>query len=286
MREYENLAYIDLQKTGSGTIKKVLAAVLDEELVRKNLRGVLDDFDRSKTCFVSVREPLSLYISLFNFGVGSQRGGFYRALGRRGRDDLLVATREGFERWLDFVLDPQNAATVHPEYGNGPCDAIGLLSFRLLSRSVPKALPRMRKEKFQEPDQLRELLQKALFNDYVRLENIGGDLFALFERNSSRIQLRRPLTTAEALMADIPFVNSSVKISDLKPDTVSAALRKRVREREWLFYETFGYDKDPKGQPPKSLSPDADAIGISDEATRLGQKGGRRRRRKERRASR
>jgi len=253
MREYESLAYIDMQKTGSGTIKRVLANTLDEELVRKNLRGIPDDFDRSKVCFISVREPLSLYISLFNFGVGSQRGGFFRALGRRGRDDLLVPTREGFERWLNFVLDPQNAETVKPEYESAPCEVIGLLSFRLLSQSIPNALHKLKKGKFREPNRLRDLMQKAAFNDYVRLENLGGDLFSLFEHHASQIKLRQPLTTAEALMADIPVVNSSAKISDLKPDTVSSGVRQRVREREWLFYETFGYDEYPKGRPPKSL---------------------------------
>jgi len=43
--------------------------------------------------------------------------------------------------------------------------------------------------------------------------------------------------------------NASQKISGLTRERVSPALLDRVREREWLIYETFGYDENPKGIP-------------------------------------
>jgi hypothetical protein len=114
----------------------------------------------------------------------------------------------------------------------------------------------MRKNKFQEPEQIRELFGKRLYEDYVRLENLSGDLFAFLSRHSARLRLRHPLTTAEDLTARIPVKNLSAKISGLRPETVSPELRQRVREREWLFYEAFGYDADTKGRPPKCLLPE------------------------------
>jgi hypothetical protein len=258
MLEYENIAYIDLQKTGSSTIKSVLSDLLDEdEIYRRAHKGIYEEFDQSKLCFVSVREPLSLYISLFNFGVGNRLGGLFKTLRRKGFEDIFEPTRDAFERWLEFVLDPNNASLLRRDYGKSPCNSIGFLSFRLLYMSVPNSLDRMRKPKFQEPDQIRQLLRKSLYDDHVRLENLGADLFAFLSRHSAKLRMRRPLTTVEDLTAMIPVRNPSPKVSGLNPDSVSPELRQRVREREWLFYEAFGYDTNPMGRPPKSLSPEA-----------------------------
>ncbi|HVU19569.1 MAG TPA: hypothetical protein VHE09_02485 [Rhizomicrobium sp.] len=258
MLEYENIAYLDLQKTGSSTIKQVLSDVLDEaEIYSKSHKGIREDFDRSKLCFISVREPLSLYISLFSFGAGSRMGNLYKTLKRKGLEDLFAPTCEAFEHWLEFVLDPANASVLRSEYGEAPNDTIGLLSYRLLYVSVPNALRRMQKPKYREREQLRKLLARHLYVDHVRLENLGGDLFAFLKCHSARLHFRRPLTTPEALTAQIPVRNPSPKIAGLIPERVSPELRQRVREREWLFYEAFGYDADASGRPPKCLNAEA-----------------------------
>lgn len=252
MREYENVAYVDLQKTGSTTIKDVLDDILDEQVIHRKAHATMrDDFDRSKLSFISVREPLSLYISLFNFATGEKKGNLYRTLCKNGLEALFVPSCEGFERWLDFVLEPRNAPLVRADYAwHAPTECIGLLSFRLLFLSVPRSLERMAKDKFREPDQIRKLFGKRIYDDYVRVENLGGDLFAFLAGNASRLRLRRPLTTAQDLIARIPVKNASRKISGLVPENVSPGLQRRVREREWLFYEAFGYDADLMGRPP------------------------------------
>ncbi len=72
MKEYDNIAYLDLQKTGSTVIQNVLRNVLAEKyLWRKPHSTLAEKLNRSKVYFISVREPLSLYISLFNFGAGT-----------------------------------------------------------------------------------------------------------------------------------------------------------------------------------------------------------------------
>ncbi|HTT99828.1 MAG TPA: hypothetical protein VMF58_17390 [Rhizomicrobium sp.] len=280
MLEYENVAYIDLQKTGSSTIKYVLSNLLaEDEVTRSSHRGIYEDFDRSKPCFISVREPLSLYISLFSFGAGSKRGGLYRTLCRRGREDLFAPTREAFELWLDFMLDPQNAELLKSGYGSAGNAEIGFLSYRLLFICVPNAQKRMQKKRFHERDEIRALFARHLYKDYVRLENLAGDLFSFLSLHSARLRFREPLTTADRLMADIPKRNASPKIAGLSVDTVSPELRERVRDREWLFYEAFGYDTDPKGRPPGSITGER-----PQEAKPSGPK--RRERRRERRAAR
>jgi hypothetical protein len=252
MREYENLAYIDLQKTGSTTIKGVLNDLLDEPVIHRRGHATMrEDFDRSKLAFISVREPLSIYISLFSFASRERKGALYNKLCKNGMESLFVPTREAFEQWLGFVLDPRNAALLKADYAlHAPTECIGLLSFRLLFLSVPRSLKKMAKDKFREPDQIRTLFGKRIYDDYVRVENLGGDLFRFLAANASRLRLRHPLTTAEDMIARIPVKNVSRKIADLVPENVSPGLRQLVREREWLFYEVFGYDADPKGRPP------------------------------------
>lgn len=254
MREYENVAYVDLQKTGSTTIKDVLDDVLDEQVIHRKAHATMrDDFDRSKLSFISVREPLSLYISLFNFATGEKKGNLYRTLCKNGLESLFVPSCEAFERWLDFVLEPRNAPLVRADYArHAPTECIGLLSFRLLFLSVPRSLERMGKDRFREPSQIRRLFGKRIYDDYVRVENLGGDLFAFLAGNACRLRLRRPLTTAEDLIARIPVKNASRKVPGLIAENISPGLRRRVREREWLFYEAFGYDAGSMGRPPRS----------------------------------
>jgi hypothetical protein len=252
MREYENLAYIDLQKTGSTTIKSVLDDLLDEQMIHRGRHAAMrEDFDRSKLSFISVREPLSTYISLFNFATGGRKGSLYNTLCRNGQEALFVPSCEAFERWLGFVLDPRNAALMRADYADhAPTECIGFLSFRLLYLSVPRSLKKMAKDKYREPDQIRALFGKRIYDDYVRVENLNGDLFAFLEANASRLRLRHPLTTVADMIAHLPVRNASRKVPGLVPQNVSPALRQLVREREWLLYEVFGYDADPMGRPP------------------------------------
>ncbi len=256
MKEYENVIYLDLQKTGSTTIRSVLSALLDEQFNEQKPHGPLPEgFDRSKLFFISVREPLSLYISLFNFGSGNRRGSLYSNLRRKGRAELFDHSPKAFEGWLRFVLNPENANAVEKEYARSTmAETLGLLSFRLLYLSIPKSLQKMGKGKFQNRDDVRRLFQRRVYEDYVRTENLGGDLFAFLNHYSSRLKLREPLTTPEDLIALVPVRNASKKVPGLSPQSVSPELRQLVRDREWLLYEAFGYDTDQNGRPPRLLS--------------------------------
>jgi hypothetical protein len=256
VREFENIGFIDLQKTGTTTIVKALQSILDEKEVYRHVHGpVPAQFDRSKLYFISVREPLSLYISLFNFGSGNKLGALYESLKTQGLGHLFQSTREAFEIWLDFMLDPANAPVLNRRYGEAaPFESVGLLSVRLLYVSLPNFEKRVRRDKIGNPEEIRSLfMKKHIFDEYVRTENLIGDLFAFLRRHSGRLRLRHQLTTAEELAATVRTRNTSKKIPGLSPETVSPALKKRVREREWLFYEVFGYDTDPNGRPPECV---------------------------------
>ncbi len=251
MQEFENLAYFDLQKTGSTTIKAVLRNILDENILYRNVHdGPREDYDHSKPSFVSTREPLSLYISLFNFATMERKGNLHKRMLRSGQGGFFEPSVQAFERWLDFALVPRNADTLMKEYAHCPQrEVIGLLSFRLLVVSLRNALEVMKSGKFNDKDAVREQFAQHAWRDHVRIENLGGDFFAFLKRNETRLKLKRPLPDEENFVASLPRRNASRKIAGLTRESVSPALMQRVREREWLIYEAFGYDRDPKGTP-------------------------------------
>lgn len=251
MQEFENVAYFDLQKTGSTTIKTVLRGILDEKALHRNGHdGPREDYDRSKPSFISTREPLSLYISLFNFATLERSGGLYNRMVRSGQEGFYEPNVKAFERWMAFVLDPANAGSLNKEYAHGaPCEVIGLLSFRVLLVSMPNARETMRSNEFNDRDAVRELFGQRVWRDHVRIENLGGDFFAFLKRNEARLKLKEPLPGEEDFVARLPRRNASGKIAGLTRENVSPAIMERVREREWLLYEAFGYDKDPNGTP-------------------------------------
>jgi hypothetical protein len=244
VQEFENVAYVDLQKTGSTTIKAVLRDLLDEPQLDRSGHGApRADYDRSKLTFISVRDPLSIYISLFNFATMKNGGSLYRSLRRTGRESLFAPSLDAFERWLEFVLDPRNAASLKHSYAECAArETIGLLSFRLLHVSVPNALKKMKRDKFKEKDALRALLGRRVWREEVRTETLGRDLFAFLSRHADDLRFRVPLPPEEAFLAALPRKNVSGKIEGLIAANIAPALRRRIREREWLFYETFGYD--------------------------------------------
>ena len=251
MKEFENLAYFDLQKTGSTTIKAVLRTLVSGKPVYRNTHdGPRADYDRSKPSFVSTREPLSLYISLFNYATLERSGGLYNRMVQSGQEDLYAPSVGAFERWLAFVLDAENANALSKGYADcAPCETIGLLTFRLLVVSMPDALEAMASVGLEDRDAIRTLFGQRVWRDYVRLENLGGDFFAFLKRNEATLKLKEPLPDETDFIAGIPLRNASGKVAGLTREAVSLELQQRVREREWLIYEAFGYDKDPKGVP-------------------------------------
>ena len=109
--------------------------------------------------------------------------------------------------------------------------------------SVPNALNRMKRDKFKEKDAiLRKLLGRRVWREEVRTETLGRDLFAFLARHAERLRFRAPLPPEEAFLAALPRKNVSDKIEGLIAANIAPSLRQRIREREWLFYETFGYD--------------------------------------------
>jgi hypothetical protein len=255
MHEFENIAFLDQQKTGSTTIARALRKLLAEKEIYFDTHGAIPaEFDKAKKCFISVREPLSIYISLFKFGAGSKKGSLYNSLRKKELSHYYEPTLGAFETWLEFVLDPANARTLNYDYADyGPVDCAGILTFRFLDLCLPKSRTRLKKVTTREKLE-RVLGRKHVYSEYVRTESLYEDLFGVLRHWESDIKLEAPLTTPEDMIAKVKTQNVSRKIKGLTPDSVSPRLRNLVQEREWLIYRTFGYDQSPNGLPTSCIA--------------------------------
>lgn len=126
MYDYGKLVYLDNQKTGSTYVSHFLSncCILEHVKSRKHY-AVKRDYRPGSVYFSTVRHPVDLYISLYQYGC-EQRGGTYKKIRKLGRLDLY----ESLPAWLDFVLDPQNAEVFSTGYAHVAGLGVGLMSFR------------------------------------------------------------------------------------------------------------------------------------------------------------
>jgi hypothetical protein len=247
---------MDFQKAATTSIVGFLEENLDDKLIKKSVhRPAEKGHDIRKFHFISVRNPLSTYISLFGHGC-KKRGGMYKGFKKRGLEHLYVPTLTGFQHWLDFMLEPKNAWVIKKKYAiMGLSDICGPLTYRLLMLSIVDPISTLKKCKNDKRSDIAKFFyENRIYDYYVRTEELANDLFAMLTGHADRVKLKDPLTTLDDLRARIPRKNAGTKIDGLTSDAVSAELRARVREYEWLLYETFGYDEGTNGNPPP-LSP-------------------------------
>ena len=106
MYEFENLVYLDVQKSGSTQIMAVLRQLLAEKQIAGGVHQRIRRRDPKKIYFISVRDPISQYISLFRFGI-ERRGMVHLALKKAGYDTLYQPSTDGFGRWFRVYSRPK-----------------------------------------------------------------------------------------------------------------------------------------------------------------------------------
>lgn len=101
MHEFETFTFLDVQKTGSTFVSHFLSEFCTEEVMKyKKHKRVEDSYDPNKFYFITVRNPLDQYISLYSHGCAGM-GGLARRLRKRGHGGLYDSTWDGFRRWLN-----------------------------------------------------------------------------------------------------------------------------------------------------------------------------------------
>src|SRR4051812_39466721 len=118
MYEFPSFVYLDVEKSGSTFIFQVFANYSSEKEILPDHHAPLPlDCDRSKFYFISIRDPLDSYISLYSFGCGD-RGKMRTRFERRDLGHFYDGTTEGFNKWLQFTLKTKNREVVDGGYAD------------------------------------------------------------------------------------------------------------------------------------------------------------------------
>jgi len=239
--EFENFVYLDLQKTGS----RFIASLLNEYCLNKRIRWAAhegpDVHDSKKLYFMSIREPLDHYLSLYSYGCES-KGGLFNRLQRNDYGGLYDGSWDGFRTWLKFVLNPENAGIIDPQYGSDTqhnlCRLLGYLSYRAILMTMPNAKGVL--DNCADRDAIREAYRSNTLIGYVvRFENLREDLMELL-----RTRLKDDMTNLEEALDYVRHEephNPSQRIDLAGRSPLGKGLASRLGRREWFIYETFKY---------------------------------------------
>jgi hypothetical protein len=242
MYEFPSFVYLDVEKSGSNFIFQVLGQFsVEEAILRDHHRPMPIDCDRSKFYFISVRDPLDSYISLYSFGC-SARGKMRARFERRDLAHYYDGTTEGFNNWLRFTLKTKNSDVVDGGYadaGSNIPELMGPQSYRYLRLAIPGSRGRI--DACKTKDDVRALHEKEKLPRFVvRYENFIADLNELL-----RGPLRKWISDIDAAVKHVetaPPRNPSDRVDKSNDGfAVQRGLRNKLREREWLLAELFGY---------------------------------------------
>lgn len=230
---YQSFVYLDVQKTGSTYIVHFCNLFCKEDLVFKKKHERLSaTCDPDKFYFISTRDPVSSYRSLYSFGCGGE-GGLHQRLTQAGKGHLYSGP-EGFETWLDFMLDPANSRFVRESYGSREAEKlrelVGFMSFRHLMLSVPAPLDVFKN------CQTREDLQKTfeehrIYSRIIRQEHMSQDMKELVVG-----PLAHAFPDQDAALA---YLDGGETVNSSQPSkrvsSVAQELVDRITEREWFL---------------------------------------------------
>jgi len=243
MHEFQSFVYLAPQKTGTTFISAMLKRFSREKEIRYESHHPMGaNYDPKKFYFISVRDPLDSYLSLYSFG-SERRGKMHKKLAIEGVNDLYDGTMRGFNKWLNYSLKPDNAEIIDKVFfgmgGGAISELIGLQSFRYLRVAIPD--PGHTLAKCRSKDEIRALYkEKKLPAFFVRYETFVEDLTRLV-----RGPLAHAMTDVEGAVKFINEtqpINSSERVDYYQDEVkLKRGATRKLMEREWFLHEEFGY---------------------------------------------
>jgi hypothetical protein len=241
MHEFETFVYLDMEKTGSSFVLKLLRLFCIEAPLRRNRHaGMGANHDASKFYFMTARGPLDAYLSLYSFGCQAQ-GKVRQQLGRNALADLYDGTRAGFSAWLALVLAPENAAVLNRKFlaagGGRVVPLMGIQSWRYLRLALADADACL--ARCSSRDDVRAAFASGKLPDFVaRQETLAADLRTLLETDLRHAFGDRP--GALRFIETGRRINTSHRIdAGGAPFVLEPALDRLLREREWFLFEVL-----------------------------------------------
>lgn len=257
MDDFGEFCYLDVQKTGSTFISKLLkessllpilysdkhSAVSDLNikrslsLIRKgNFRGFFKRvgvYRDSAFYFNSVRNPFDYYASLYNYGCDG-RGGLFYQLSQNGMASLYDKTENGFLTWVEFILSSENCKLLGEQYYRRGASGIGFLTYRFLRLSINNPSNKLSKiTAVHDAFTLYEEFNICKFT--IRNEEMRGDILFLVD-NHLKSFINRDEVIAALNANRVNTSKSSVAQASMLRNSPVGEL---VRKKEAFIFETF-----------------------------------------------
>ena len=230
MHDFGKIVYLDFQKTGSSFVSQFLrAACIHPERRLQKHAWIEDDFSSDAVYFITVRHPLMLYSSLYRFGL-DRRGGIHNRLVEANRASVYSS----FESFTAFMLDPGNAAILHPRYGGKAAQEMGFMSFRYLLLNLQFPLVKVR-DSITRGHALSSLMDASIISHVLKNENLNGELLRL---STELLPEHFDAVRAQEFLARAPRVNES-KTASATLQLDSRELTDAVAAREALLMACY-----------------------------------------------
>lgn len=185
MHDFNRFVYLSLQKTGSTYISHFLRHSSKLKLVKKKRHMFLtDDYDPSKFYFISIRDPLKIYSSLYRFGL-QRKGGLYDNLFKAQLSHIYGKNNnEDFNQFLSFILDDKNKIYLREDFSQIPNSFnLGFVSFRFLKLIFPYPIRTLLAQEYllnsKTNFNIKLLLNLSIVNSIIKIENVKSDLIRI-----------------------------------------------------------------------------------------------------------
>lgn len=246
MDAFDDIVYLDVQKTASSMVSYFLKENLLYQTrdflkhgrivsVKSGRHGSL--YNKENFYFISVREPLSSYYSLFKYGLRC-KGGVYTSLKKAGHGNLYQTNN--FENWLDFMLDSSNAEFLGEGYQKINSHEIGFQSFRFMALSFVDPIQSMAGKSYKE---LVENFDELKIHEFVIKQEtvVEGMGFLLDQRLRDKV---KDLGAARKHLENLKLdkINSSSESGlnkDINLSSISKDLRDKLLDKELLVYKKY-----------------------------------------------
>ncbi len=193
----DRLIYLQLQKTGSTHIAKLLEQCVGGRQLKKHSRLPADPSGTGKTIIGSVRNPWDWYVSVWAFGCTGQGqvyrrvtrrswGGHWRRCSREWRKPVTTWRNVYgnaddpalFRQWLRLILDETRAYDLGEPYGSsGLCSFAGFYTYRYLWLYSRDLGPLLDSASVCTAEQLRQYdAENNLLDAVIRNESLEDDL--------------------------------------------------------------------------------------------------------------
>ncbi len=235
MIDFGKIVYLDVQKTGSSTIARFLNACTTLPELARHRHAPAPERRPDVFYFTSVREPMAQYISLFQYGIQG-KGGMVKRFADAGMATYYQPSTAAFERWLGFMIAPENAGFFGIGYHNTLPHLIGLQSYRFLAPSFIKPGPTLRVVKTKA--ELRALYaREKLHSHVIKTETLNQDLENLLDSEVGTFF--KPREQVGSYLQNAKRAKKSRAVAGFQPAQINPDLIAEMKKREWFLYENF-----------------------------------------------